>query len=233
MLARKHITLRKLAGIAAKEWPKTVRSASRVLARAAALRDAGSETDGHKLVMNAMLKLCFGKASFGLNYENLNGIGIRQWRRETWKILMSLPPASTTVDAWGPAARAVLERFFAESKWPCAMKLSASFCRCNGKDAATPVLDFCSVAPSHSVEHLVVHQAKGRTFDGVLLLAAGGSKGTPADIEQWLKTPENDETRVAYVAVSRPRKLLVVAVPESTPKEPLERLAQRFVIERI
>jgi hypothetical protein len=232
VLARKHTTLRRIGGGKAREWPSSVRSVSRVLARAAVLREQGSLAEGHKLVMSAMLKLCIGKSSFGLHDENLGGIGIRQWRRGTWKVLVRLPNSGLPISQWGPAVRGVIEPFLFESKWPLDMKLSTTLCKCNGKDANVAVREFCNVPSAQGIRHLVVHQAKGQTFEGVLLIAAHRTKNTPADIAQWLDKVEGDETRVAYVAVTRPRRLLVLAVPDDTTNESLKVLSQKFKTEQ-
>jgi hypothetical protein len=197
------------------------------------MREQGSLAEAHKLVMSAMLKLCIGKSSSGLNHENLGDIGIRSWRRGTWKILVQLPSPELPISQWGAAVRGVLEPFLFESKWPLNIKLSTAFCKCNGKDANVPVREFCDVPPAHGIRHLVIHQAKGQTFEGVLIVAAQGAKKTPADIVQWLDKVEKDEIRVAYVAVSRPRKLLVLAIPDCTTHESLKVLGQKFKIEEI
>ena len=231
VLARKHSTLRRIDGRKASEWPRSVRSVSRALARAAVMREQGFLGEAHKFAMSAMLKLCIGKSSFGLNYGNLGDTGIRQWRRGTWKILGRLPSSSLPISRWGPAVRGIIEPLLAESRWPLDMELSTAFCKCNGKDADVPVREFCNVPSAQGIQHLVVHQAKGQTFEGVLLVAAQGTKKMAADIVQWLDEAETDETRLAYVAVSRPRKLLVLAVPDDTTHESLELLSQKFKIE--
>jgi superfamily I DNA/RNA helicase len=55
-----------------------------------------------------------------------------------------------------------------------------------------------------------------------MLVAKGhGKKGQPADLVQWLHPAvgDDEERRVAYVGLTRPRKILVLAIPDSTPNE--------------
>ena len=63
-----------------------------------------------------------------------------------------------------------------------------------------------------------VHSVKGETFDAVLLLLK--QKGAFGSFYRTLlingvKTDSNEELRIVYVATTRPRKLLVIAVPQS------------------
>lgn len=62
-----------------------------------------------------------------------------------------------------------------------------------------------------------VHSVKGETFDAVLLLLK--KKGTQGKyykklLKEQTKTDQNEELRIVYVAMTRPRKFLMLAVPE-------------------
>lgn len=71
----------------------------------------------------------------------------------------------------------------------------------------------------------VIHQAKGETYEAVMVVADFGNRNNSSNIDQWL-TPqtneENDERRVGYVAITRPRKILVLAVPDTSNLNDLE-----------
>jgi len=63
-----------------------------------------------------------------------------------------------------------------------------------------------AVPSAQGVRRLVVHQAKGQTFEGVLL-SLSGAKKTPSDLTQWLDKFESGETRlhsVLSVSLRRP-----------------------------
>jgi len=67
---------------------------------------------------------------------------------------------------------------------------------------------------------LTIHEAKGREFDGVLFYSPkpsgrGGIQTCPAKT-WWSSDPESEEREVAFVAVTRAKVLLVVAVHELT-----------------
>jgi superfamily I DNA/RNA helicase len=68
-----------------------------------------------------------------------------------------------------------------------------------------------------------IHAAKGKTYEAVLFVVSDNrsKKGTA---KQLGELPDgHEEIRTAYVAMTRPRKLLVVAVPKETDRSYLKR----------
>ena len=61
-----------------------------------------------------------------------------------------------------------------------------------------------------------IHQAKGETFEAALVVSSPTSRGDGGHWRQWLDKTGGDgeHTRFAYVASSRPRKLLAWAIPK-------------------
>ncbi len=70
-----------------------------------------------------------------------------------------------------------------------------------------------------------IHAVKGAAFDAVLLLSAPDARGKTGYWENWLK-PEDEASRIGYVACTRPRFLLCWGVHCLTD-------SQREIIERI
>ena len=68
-----------------------------------------------------------------------------------------------------------------------------------------------------------VHGVKGETFDATLLLVDSltGKTITPAFLSKG--DLDSELMRIAYVAMTRPRKILVVAVPKTKSKQPMNR----------
>ena len=63
-----------------------------------------------------------------------------------------------------------------------------------------------------------IHKVKGKTFDTLMLILSKNSSGQSISINDYTKPdifPE-DSKRMIYVALSRPRSLLVIAVPDET-----------------
>jgi len=94
--------------------------------------------------------------------------------------------------------------------------------------ANTFVNDYFSKKKTVSeINATTIHDVKGETFDAVLIISsetrAGGKGG---HVQDWVEPqPGKDEhRRFAYVAFSRPKHLLIVAVPKTRDGEHVKRL---------
>ena len=65
-----------------------------------------------------------------------------------------------------------------------------------------------------------VHSVKGETFEAVLLFLKkqGVGKQYKTLLKEGKVTTDNEELRIVYVGITRPRKLLVMAVPSNEDK---------------
>lgn len=74
-----------------------------------------------------------------------------------------------------------------------------------------------SVSAQEPWEALTTHGAKGREFDGVVLFwPKPGGKVLCPSAEWWSENPESEEKEVAYVAVTRAKKLLVLCLHDDS-----------------
>ena len=73
-----------------------------------------------------------------------------------------------------------------------------------------------------------IHGVKGETFDAVLLLVLStkGTTLTPSYLANG--SLENELMRTAYVAMTRPRRLLMIAMPENQKVKASERFSERL-----
>jgi len=64
------------------------------------------------------------------------------------------------------------------------------------------------------------HSVKGETFEAVLLILKKKGNGPEYKtvLRQNISTSANEELRIAYVGMTRPSKILVVAVPDDENK---------------
>jgi superfamily I DNA/RNA helicase len=112
-----------------------------------------------------------------------------------------------------------VERFLADVQWGCQAEIARTFARSNDPNAGRPVSSFVRLAlPIKGIACKVIHQAKGETYDAVMVVCGAAAHKRRGDLEQWLSPnqSEEDERRTGYVAMTRPRKILVVAVPRGT-----------------
>lgn len=76
------------------------------------------------------------------------------------------------------------------------------------------------------------HQAKGETFDAVLVVSAiNQRKG--GHWKEWLKNKNHENTRFAYVASSGPKYLLAWAIPKISEEDKNKITAMGFTLQNI
>jgi hypothetical protein len=65
-----------------------------------------------------------------------------------------------------------------------------------------------------------IHDVKGETLEALMLVSSHNKSGTNDGYwTQWLDNPASEAARLAYVASSRPRKLIIWAIPNPSRKE--------------
>ncbi len=207
-------------------WPKGPGSETRRLARAAILCDLGEFGDAHQEVMRSVLRMGYDTEAMGANYETVKKVGIRRFRRETWALLRNLPSTDLTLHDWAqqlrPPVAACLDRLGIVPP----VNLRQSFLKGSKcQDALATVVELRG--HTRGVLCKTVHQAKGETFDAVMVACR------KQDIGRWLKPTKAgaEDQRIGYVAMTRARRMLVLAVPEDTAQKHLDEFAEHFDIE--
>lgn len=158
---------------------------------------------------------------------------------ETWKswvisILCNLPSPEKPVAVWIQEVKSILIAFLDEQGLPLrngtnideVIKIKTRDQKIPGfKDI--PMKDYFEVKTQSNITVSSVHGVKGETFDGILLLVrnkTGANTLTPT----FLTTGDLDSElmRITYVAMTRPRKLLVVAMPNIKKREKYSRFPE-------
>ncbi|HAO06359.1 MAG TPA: hypothetical protein DCQ50_05070 [Chryseobacterium sp.] len=77
-----------------------------------------------------------------------------------------------------------------------------------------------------------IHQVKGMTFDSVFLILSANSTGQNISLKDFLlkEAMPTEKQRLIYVAISRPRSLLCIGVPDDTEDEQLKKLFSEEII---
>lgn len=143
-------------------------------------------------------------------------LGVGKWRGELFRLLAGLPPAEGKLSDWLLRASSIIVQCPLLSRAALAIKQDRQPNRYSE-------LTFTDVfGGSHEAEGKqsgiigTVHSAKGTSLEAVLLVLK--SKGAAG--KQYAKLLGSDlltqeELRIVYVAVTRPRKALGIAVPKS------------------
>lgn len=70
-----------------------------------------------------------------------------------------------------------------------------------------------------------IHQVKGMTFDSIFLVLSANSRGQNISLKDFIlkEAMPTEKQRLIYVAISRPRQLLCIGVPNTTTDEELKK----------
>ncbi len=182
---------------------------TRDLAKAKFLIDNNHYKEGYKQLEKAFVKAVLKKKQ--CLKEDIQGriddIGFIQHRKDVYEIESLLPSTEDmNIDAWViDANRALNDK---------GIKLNI---KKNGSILVRRLFQKEShILTADEYRLGTVHSVKGETFDAVLLLlkTAGADKRKYVKLlSDSVKTKDNEELRIIYVAITRPRKFLMIAVP--------------------
>ncbi|MCX6679773.1 MAG: UvrD-helicase domain-containing protein [Methanothrix sp.] len=75
-------------------------------------------------------------------------------------------------------------------------------------------------SPQAALRITTIHNVKGETLEALMLVSSRDKSGTSDGYwTQWLDDPASEAARLAYVASSRPRKLIIWAIPNPSKME--------------
>ena len=132
-----------------------------------------------------------------------------------WKFVKSpdrLTPVSQLGDKWIPSIRNQLANLIKEIGLQCDAKLGHHIKTTGLSDAQKALPLFESVHEFPEVRQDTIHQVKGESIDAVLVI--GSTRFWNAVMEAVLSGVNTEDRRLAYVAMTRARHLLVVGLPK-------------------
>ena len=141
-----------------------------------------------------------------------------QFHASIFPLLRNLPTFDKSVKDWTQATQSYLKTQLDLSNdldFVLRKRSSSTF---QLESLSLPMTSFfrkASAGPALPI--MTVHQAKGMTFDSVLLLLSANSKGQNISLADY-HTPVNlptEKQRIIYVAMSRPKSLLCLGVPNT------------------
>lgn len=91
---------------------------------------------------------------------------------------------------------------------------------------------FKKAIKGNNIPVTTIHQVKGMTFDSVFLILSPDSKGQNISLKDFVlkETMPTEKQRLIYVAISRPRRLLCIGVPNTTTEDELINLFSDRII---
>ena len=189
---------------------------TRDLVYAAHLRDKGEWLAGFRITERSLAKLQTGKSR--VTQENLRALhgstGFSEWRARAYRVLRLLPDTlRTPLGQWVNEASSKLQSIgIPQDRIQIKTGKHKEY---YGQLSITQLLGGGGVAETPSgIPCGTVHAFKGQTLDAVLLVVGkkGGNYAYKTVLGSSLE--ENEELRIIYVAITRAKMLLWIAVPE-------------------
>jgi superfamily I DNA/RNA helicase len=236
ILVRTRRILRKILDAEKTEVDPWKHEATHLLAQAAYYFQERQEPNRAMQCMFTVFSwLCFGDrfpSTLELERKVDAAMGSREWRAGIWQCLKRMPEVSRSLLDWVTKTKAEFNAFLEERDWPVAdetvlnlkvknwvgSRREKSFL--NWSVSAFFTESSCQVG---EITIETVHAAKGKTYEAVLFVVSdqASKSGTAAQLGK--RPIDDEEIRTAYVAMTRPRKLLLVAVPKGTDTKYLKR----------
>lgn len=175
------------------------------------LYDNGDFKAGFKSIEKAIIKMKnnLSVCSQEMIDKKIEKVGLVKFRTAVYGYLLILPNTNTTLGDWIGSANAAFEAKgvqFTLQVNPASNNFSFSQIFLNEDDFLT----------ENNYRIGTVHSVKGETFDATLLIlkekVVHNTKYTTL-IANNNPTSEREELRIAYVGMTRPRKVLMIAVP--------------------
>lgn len=194
-------------------------NSTREFAKGKYLYDNGNCKDGFRMIERALLKQILNLSYCSDNDINntIAKMGFINYRTQIQSFINILPDTSVSIGEWVRLANTA----FTANK--CGFQLSLNN---DGKDYSFDQLFLHQSKQATDINYRLgtVHSVKGETFDATLLILK--KKGVGAAYKTILNKnvpiSENEELRIAYVGMTRPRKILVIAVPDDENKRAWE-----------
>ena len=143
------------------------------------------------------------------------------WRSIVIEVLTNLPDPNQSIENWVHQTQQALKNSFSKTGVSPRVGYSiSSGIKIKTRDQAVP--NFKSIPLIHFFETTIkvnytvssIHGVKGETYDALMLIVESttGRTLTPTFLNE--ANLDQELMRIAYVAMTRPRKLLVVAMPD-------------------
>jgi len=205
---------------------------TKLLAQATYYR--GNENIGKAvlLVEKVLYFIIFSNLTNDIDYNEIKEkYSIKEWNFLIFSLSIHLPDSSLPLKEWKKIIKNVLQEYISINNICCKNEVDIKI-KSRVKDAK--LKDFLEqpletfFADSYKKEYLnaTIHAVKGCTYDAVMLIISTNGKLTSNMINK--KEIDSEEIRTFYVAVTRARKLFVLALPDTIKDKSLVRFPKEF-----
>ncbi|MBX2977431.1 MAG: ATP-dependent helicase [Ignavibacteriaceae bacterium] len=179
------------------------------------LYDNGDFKGGFKAIEKAILKQV-GNLSFCSDdtiEEMIKKIGFVKFKSQVFGFIKSLPKTDTTLGNWIASTNQILT--------DNNIKFQLSINNAGTNYTFNQVfLNESEKIADRNYRLGTVHSVKGETFDATLLIlkTKGIGKAYKTILRENISISDSEELRIAYVGMTRPRKILIIGVPNQENK---------------
>jgi superfamily I DNA/RNA helicase len=209
-----------------------------LLALASYLRQYASRKEAYLHCEKALFNMMVGQAD-GLSAEEIklaieNTMAYSTWKKNVIMLLSSLPKPSFALKDWKNSLIEIIEEFRRQGiitisgsrdisdiiKLKTRVKIGKTF---SSDFLNYPLHLFFEKRTVTGTTFSSVHGVKGESFEAILLMVESNSGNTITPSNLNSGDLDSELMRIAYVAMTRPRKLLVVSIPKQKAKNGLVR----------
>lgn len=218
ILSRSAEIVRKIGGITPRSsklepWNDTF---TRELAESRYLFDQGDHRKAFGKMEKAIYRRLTGsnRCTSEMLSQKITEVGFTSWRNEVYALLSRVPPVTGFITDWVAKSQGVIE----ELSLGKGIQLKSKTDKGSAKYSSVTFDEIFGIRTLESsgapCRIATVHSVKGETIDAVLLVLKSNA-GNRKPYSKVLKDNilENEELRIVYVAATRPRSILVFAVP--------------------
>lgn len=199
-----------------------------LLAKASFERMVGNRNKAYSFCEKALFQLTIKPAKDidgSIEQEVSKILPYSQWKQIVIELLIKLPSAAEQCGQWEKDTKVVMQEVLTDYNLTLInganisdlIKLKTHDSK-NSNFKQIPIMDYFEIKDRTEYTYSSVHGVKGESFDAIMLFIHGtrGHTLTPSFLASGDTGVEL--MRIAYVAMTRPKKLLVVAMPKSTAK---------------
>ncbi len=218
ILARSENLLKKISGITANvqqsPWKNTF---TKEIAQSKYLFTNGNYYKGFNYLEKAVFKKIknYYTASENDKKAFIDRYGFKKWRKDIGNIMHNIPETNCKLGEWIEKANTSLKDI--ELLNPLEIKIKTGIYKKIYNNLSFDALFKTESKQVKKEEYILgtIHSVKGETFEAVLLILKERTTNNRKYINLFNENISNcEELRNVYVAITRPKKILVIAVPE-------------------
>lgn len=189
------------------------------LVKVTLLKSNGKINEARDILQKILFELIFKETVTNVEEKTnviLKKYNIEQWNRIVNDFLIEIPSSNIMLKQWDKLMQEKLNQLLG-TKNEKYIKIKRNSLNDLTKDFKEKELYyFDKENTNNSLAISTIHSAKGKTYEAVMLIIKQRGKLTFNSLNK--EDNETEEIRTAYVAMTRPQKILIIALPKSVKK---------------